>query len=86
MFFKAVSFCKYLLKFLPLSAVNIYNYLWRHHGQFVTEQLRISKLKSATTFILTCKNGNFIPIFARARQILQAEMKFKQRLLRQTTK
>ena len=111
MFFKAVLVCKYLLKLLPLSAVNVYNYLWRHHGlstsrlfgQFVKEQLRLYRLKSAIKFILTCKNENLIPTFARfhlanpriadaklrqkcARHILQAEMKFKQRLVSQTAK
>ncbi|CAF3838576.1 unnamed protein product [Rotaria sp. Silwood1] len=111
MLFKAVLLFKYLLKFLPLSAANVYNYLWRHYGlnasklfgQFVTEQLRIRRLKSAIAFIFTCKNENLIPIFARvrlanpyiadaklrqkcARNILQAEMKFKQHLLSRTTK
>ncbi|CAF3769979.1 unnamed protein product [Rotaria sp. Silwood1] len=111
MFFKAILLCKHLLKFLPLSAANVYNYLWRHYGlntsklfgQFVKEQLRIRRLKSAIAFILTCKNENLIPIFARvrlanpyiadaklrqkcARNILQAEMKFKQHLLSRTTK
>jgi hypothetical protein len=111
MFFKAVLLCKCLLKFLPLSAANVYNYLWRHHGpytsrlfgQFVKEQIRLRRLKSAVAFILTCKNENLVPTFARlrfanpyiadvklrqkcTRHILQAEMKFKQRLLPQTAK
>lgn len=111
MLFKTVLLCKCLLKFLPLSAANVYNYLWRHYGlntsklfgQFVKEQIRIYRLKSAIAFILTCKNEDLIPIFARfrlanpyiadaklrqkcARHILQAEMKFKQRLLSRTTR
>lgn len=111
MFSKAVLLCTCLLKFLPLSAANVYNYLWRHHGittsrvfgQFVKEQLRICKLKSAVAFIRTCMNEDLIPVFTRfrlanpyiadaklrqkcARHILQAEMKFKQRLLSRTVK
>ena len=111
MFFKAVSICKFLFSLLPLSGANVYNYLWRHYGlntskhfgQFVKEQIRIYRLKSAIAFILTCKNEDLIPVFARfrlanpyiadaklrqkcARNILQAEMKFKQRHLSHTTK
>jgi hypothetical protein len=111
MFFKAVLLCKYLFKFLPLSAVNVYNYLWRHYGlstsklfgYFVKKQIRICALKSAIAFILTCKNEDLIPTFARfhlanphiadtklrqkcARHILQAEMKYKQRLLSRTAR
>ena len=60
---------------LPLSAANVHNYLWQHHGastsklfgQIVKEQRRICQLKSAVAFILTCKNEHLIPTFARFR-------------------
>ena len=109
MLFKAAFLCKCLLKFLPISAKNVYKYLWKYYnentsklfGQFVKEKIRIYRYESSIQFILTCKNEDLIPIFARfrlanpyiadaklrqkcARPIMQAEMKFKQRLLRQT--
>lgn len=73
MFSNTVLICKCLLKCLPLSEGNVYKYLWRYYGmfisktfgQFVTEQLRMHKIKNAIKFIRKCKNEELIPTFAR---------------------
>jgi hypothetical protein len=75
MFFKAVLLCKSLLKFVPLSARNVYNYLWRHHGactsklfgELVKTRIQICKLNLAILFIRTCRSENLVPTFVRFR-------------------
>lgn len=89
MFAKTVLIFKSLLKFLPISRRNVYNYLWRHYGiftcktfgQFVKEKIRMYKLKSAIEFIRKCKNEELIPTFTRIRfanpSIADAKLKQK---------
>jgi hypothetical protein len=75
MFFKAVLLCKYLFKVLSLSAGNVYNYLWRHHGagttkrfgELVKARIQICKLNLAILFIRTCRSENLVSVFARFR-------------------
>lgn len=88
MFAKTVLIFKSLLKFLPISRRNVYNYLWRHYGiftcktfgQFVKEKIRMYKLKSAIEFIRKCKNEELIPTFTRIRfaNLSIADAKLKQ--------
>ena len=63
MLLKVVLLYKYLLKRLPLSQANVYNYLWRHYGMntsklfgaLVKVQIQIYTLNNVIYFITTCK-------------------------------
>ncbi|CAF1678379.1 unnamed protein product, partial [Adineta ricciae] len=75
MLFQVAVIYTFLLKLLPLSTSNVYQYLWRHYGastmklygEFVKTRLQLDKLRCDLTFIRTCKREELIPTFARIR-------------------
>jgi hypothetical protein len=75
MLWKVVLVYTYLLRILPLSRANVYNYLWRHYGSYTSKlfrelakaQIQIYTFKSAISFINTCKRENLVPTFVRFR-------------------
>jgi len=75
MFLKAILLYTYLLRILPLSRANVYNYLWRHYSSYTSKlfreiviaQIQIYTVKSAISFINTCKQEDLAPTFIRFR-------------------
>ena len=80
----------FLIKLYAQKYRNLFKYIQEKYGQQIVSKIRaieryrrkITKLKCDIKFILTCKNNNLTPVFAKPKLSINVDRRTRQKITR----